>query len=70
MEPVREIVGEAASEGVLSWDAARQIGCVHLSGRVAVEEIAHCLVEMASTVFCDCQQCRRLALWETVGRGN
>jgi hypothetical protein len=40
-----------------------------VGGGIAVEEVAHCLVEMAFTVFCGGQQSRRLALGELEGGG-
>ena len=36
-----------------------------VGGGIAVEEVPHCLVEVAFTVFCGGQECGRLALGGT-----
>ena len=41
-----------------------------VGSRVTVEEIAHCLVEMAFTVFCGGPEGGRLSLERAGGRGN
>ena len=37
---------------------------------IAVDEVAHGFIEMAFTVFRDCQQCRRVAFGRAGGKGN
>ena len=37
---------------------------------IAVDEVAHCFIEMAFAVLNDCQQCRQVTLKRAGGKGN
>ena len=66
---MRQLQGEE----VHSWDPAcpeATLGRCTVGSRIAVEEIGHCLVDMAFTVFCGGQEGRRLALERTGWREN
>jgi hypothetical protein len=64
----RSLGGGRFVVGVLQGEEPDYVGAF-VGGGIAGEEVAHCLVEMSFTVFCGCQQCRRLALG-SAGRGE